>query len=85
MWFYRFISLSQDNFEYYYPDFFSADVAAALSIRNKDAKREAKKQLLEKVLTWIVSNEQEAIVEFEKSAHEVIDILRTIETILFPS
>ncbi len=81
----RFIALSQDNFECYYPEVFRANATAALSIRNKDVKREAKKQLLEKVLTWIVSNEQEAILEFEKSAHELIDILRKIETILFPS
>lgn len=80
----RFLTLSLDNFECYYPSIFSEDVSVALNIKNKDAKREAKRQLLEKVLDWIVSNEQEAKAEFEKYAAEVIGIIRSIETSLFP-
>lgn len=78
----HFLTLSQDDFERYYPDIFQEDATAALSIRNKKDKKEAKEKLLEKVLTWIVANEAEAKAEFEKSAHEVIDILYTIECAL---
>jgi AAA ATPase-like protein len=81
----HFLTLAQDNFECYYPEVFHADATAALSIRNKKDRKAAKEKLLEEVLEWIVTNEAEAKAEFEKSAHEVIDILRSIETILFPS
>jgi hypothetical protein len=60
-------------------------VAVALSILNKDARRVAKKQLLENVLTWIISNEEEAKAEFAQSANEVIRILQEIEESLFPA
>ena len=69
----QFLNFSQDNFERYYPLQFRDEVDAALSLRNKGEKREAKKQLFEKVITWIVSNEREAKSEFANSASEVID------------
>jgi hypothetical protein len=51
----------------------------ALAIHSKRDKMEAKKQLLKDVVDWITMNEQEAKEEFEKSAGEVITILRKIE------
>ncbi|HYT43227.1 MAG TPA: hypothetical protein VEP90_12890, partial [Methylomirabilota bacterium] len=75
-----FINFSKHNFEEYYPERFGDARALALGMQDKQAKRVAKKQLLEEVLAWIASNETQAKAEFEKSAGEVIAILRKIET-----
>jgi hypothetical protein len=75
----NFINFSKHNFEEYYPDRFDAARTTALAIHSKRDKMEAKKQLLKDVVDWITMNEQEAKEEFEKSAGEVITILRKIE------
>lgn len=76
----RFINFSQDDFEAYYPERFSEKAHVALAHNDKQAKRAAKKILLDEVLDWIGSNPQQARSEFEESAAEVIGILKTIAT-----
>lgn len=76
----KFINFAKHNFEEYYPDRFKEDALAALDIKDKQGKREAKKLLLDNVLAWIASYQEQARLEFEESAAEVIAILRRIET-----
>jgi AAA15 family ATPase/GTPase len=74
----NFIQLDKHDFEQYFPTRFLDNVTAVLSIPDKIKKREQKKQLLNEVLEWIKSDEGKAKEEFEKSAHEVIDKLKSI-------
>lgn len=76
----NFINFSKDDFEAYYPNRFSVKAQAALVHKDKQAKRVAKKSLLDEVLGWIKSNEEQAKSEFEVSAAEVIDVLKAITT-----
>jgi len=50
-----------------------------------DAKPVAKRLLLQEVLDFIENDRESAKEEFAQSADEVIEILRAIETALFPS
>jgi len=76
----NFINFSEEDFERYYPKQFQEEVNRVLVIEDKEEKRQAKKKLLDNVLEWIKTNEEEAKKEFEKSAKEVIDILKKIRT-----
>ena len=76
----KFIKFSKENFEDYYPRRFSEKAQAALAIKDKQGKRAAKKALLDEVLAWIISDQEQAQSEFAKSAAEVIAILKAIET-----
>ena len=78
----NFINFSKDDFEAYYPDRFSEKAQAALALKDKHAKRAAKKALLEEVLVWIDSDAEQAKSEFAESAAEVIAVLRVIATSL---
>jgi predicted ATPase len=69
----------KDDFELYYPDKFSRQVADALVTMDSNKKREKKEQLLKEVLIWIESDSKEAQTHFSKSAREIIDILKEIE------
>ncbi|NBA77246.1 AAA family ATPase [Emticicia sp. ODNR4P] len=74
----RFSQFSKHDFEEYYPPVFDADFQ---EIRNcKDDKSRLKKELLLKVIDWINSNSELARSEFEKSASEVINKLKEIES-----
>jgi len=75
----HFCQLSEHDFESYYPDRFAEQREAALATKGKQARREAKKQLLDDVLKWAAANPEEAKSEFESSAASVIDVLKTIE------
>lgn len=75
----KFIKFSKENFEDYYPERFSEKAQAALAIIDKQSKRSAKKALLEEVLAWIISDQEQAKSEFAESAAEVIAILKAIE------
>lgn len=75
----QFITLKEEDFERYYPPRFTGDADAALAIADKQKKREAKRELLDKVLTWAKEHEDEAQAEFATSAKEIIEFLRTIE------
>lgn len=74
----NFINFSEKDFEKYYPEEFQEEVKKNLVIENNQKKRKAKKELLDKVIKWIESDEEKAKKEFEKSAKEVIDILKKI-------
>jgi AAA domain, putative AbiEii toxin, Type IV TA system len=74
----KFIKFSKENFEDYYPGRFAEKAQAALAIRDKQSKRAAKKALLDEVLAWIKSDQEQAKSEFEASAAEVIAILKAI-------
>lgn len=75
-----FSNFSKHNFEEYYPDRFDSDREEALGKRDAQAKRTAKRELLEKVLAWIDADPEQARVEFEESANEVIARLKEIES-----
>jgi len=75
----NFITLTNDNFEDYYPINFKSSVDTILAMSNGKNKQEEKKKLLESVLDWIKKDEGFAKKEFEKSAKEIIDILKKIE------
>lgn len=77
----RFRQLLKHNFEEYYPVEFKPkdDIQNILNIPDKQERREAKKNLLGDLLTWISENEDVARTAFENSAKEVIDILNEIE------
>jgi predicted ATPase len=76
----RFLCFGQEQFEKYYPQEFQSDVARALEVADKQQRREAKKILLNQVIEWISANEAVAKVSLEKSAQEVIAVLRRIES-----
>jgi predicted ATPase len=75
----KFITFSKENFEEYYPERFSEKAQAALAIKDKQGKRAAKKELLDEVLVWIGSDQEQAKIEFEESAAEAIALLKAIE------
>jgi hypothetical protein len=77
----QFRQLSEHDFESYYPAKFAERVAEIK--RLEKAKRAvAKKELLGDVEKWIVTSEPEAKVEFEKSAQEVVQVLKEIQSSL---
>jgi hypothetical protein len=73
-----FLQLSEHDFEKYYPEVFREDIEIILGESNKQKKRAEKKALLEKVEAWIKEDDNRAKVAFEKSASEVIMILKKI-------
>lgn len=77
----HFRTFEKTDFELYYPEKFSEQVAEVLS-RKHDDKPAAKKQLVEKVKQWCDESKDEAKAAFEQSASEVIDLLKEIETAL---
>ncbi|WP_333738345.1 ATP-dependent nuclease [Streptomyces sp. IBSBF 2806] len=76
----RFNSWESGKFEDYYPEAFQGKVQDVFAIESKAALRRAKKELLDEVLDWIQADEDTARTEFEKSAAEVIEYLRSVET-----
>jgi hypothetical protein len=79
----RFRTLSEANFEAYYPPRFADERTAALAEPDARGQRERKRALLEKVRGWIEEDPDQARAEFEASAAEIIQILGTITTELF--
>ena len=77
----HFLTFSKSNFEEFYPERFQPEVKRALSLDRRE-KREAKSKLLDKVLSWIKDDPSAARWEFEKSATEVIEILKKISSVL---
>jgi len=78
----HFQCFSKKNFEEYYPERFQEKVVNLLGIEDKQKKREAKKELLDEVRTWIGENREIAIKEFNESAEEVIKLLDSINKAL---
>jgi predicted ATPase len=75
----NFISLSRRDFELYLPARFADTAIAALALHG-DSKRIAKQALLDDVCKWCDENDDQARSEFAESAHEIVDLLRRIET-----
>lgn len=81
----HFLNWEKDDFELYYPEVFADEAARVLAIGDGRAKMQAKGKLVRSVLNWVRSDEEKARVAFEKSAAEVIDKLRQIESRLLRS
>jgi predicted ATPase len=75
----RIVQFEEHDFEKYYPQQFQKQVSDILT-KSGDDKRKAKKELLDEVKKWYGENPDLAKEEFEKSAIEVINILKGIET-----
>lgn len=72
----------RNNFELYYPENFQEKVSLILKMEHGKAKQEAKASLLKSVLDWTLINQEEAKIEFSKSASEIIEDLKRIEAII---
>jgi hypothetical protein len=79
----RFDTFDQAQFEQYYPAEFAEDVKQVLAVSPKDARREAKRKLLDKVRVWLDADPQRGRASLEKSAAPVIDHLQRIDKQLF--
>lgn len=75
----RFAHFSQCDFEQYYPIDFQREVASALNIGDRRERRQAKRELLDRVLRWLDGHESEARIALAQSASEVIDHLQGME------
>jgi ABC-type transport system involved in cytochrome c biogenesis ATPase subunit len=71
---------AKTQFEYYYPEEFTAEIAKALAQTDKQIRRQAKKHLLENVCAWLDSDQNRGREALEQSASEIIEDLRFIET-----
>ncbi len=80
-----FITFSADDFEAYYPATFSARTAEVLATTGKQARREAKRQLLVEVLAYIETDDSIAKAAFAESAAEVIELLKGFSAKLGPA
>jgi predicted ATPase len=74
----RIVQFTEHDFEKYYPQQFQEQVNDILTKSDND-KRKAKKELLDEVKKWYKENSDLAKEEFQKSAIEVINILKGIE------
>ena len=74
----NFSQFSEHDFEKYYPKQFKVKVNLVLAETNKQKKREAKKNLLEEIKEWILTDERIAKEEFKISAEPVINKLKEI-------
>jgi AAA15 family ATPase/GTPase len=74
----NFGQFNEHDFEKYYPSEFQSEVGEILKINDKQKRRKAKKELLDKVKKWISANESIAKEKFKESATEVIDRLKQI-------
>lgn len=70
---------NQAQFEYFFPTRFRASADNALAIKDKRDKQKAKLALLKEALEWSKSNPDEAKPEWEQSAAEVVEVLRSIQ------
>lgn len=78
----NFMQFTKHDFEEYYPTKFNERVQSVLSETDKEVKRKKKKELLQEVENWINENPKDAATSFEASASEIIEKLKTIESIL---
>ncbi|HEV2174574.1 MAG TPA: ATP-binding protein, partial [Nitrospira sp.] len=75
----HFVALDKPDFELYYPEPFLGRATEALAETNQDRRRALKQELLQDVLAWVDSENNEAKALFANTAAPVIDILRKIE------
>jgi predicted ATPase len=77
----NFIQLKYHDFELYYPERFQDDVKDILAITDRKKKYYKKIELLKSVENWIASvKENQAKNEFQKSANEIIQYLKLIDS-----
>ncbi|MDP2143682.1 MAG: AAA family ATPase [Gallionella sp.] len=76
----RFGNFGETQFEHYYPSEFEGKIRDALNCVDRQARREAKRILLDNVRAWLDEDEQRAREALEKSAAEVITHLQQIES-----
>jgi predicted ATPase len=74
----NFLQWSVHDFEEFYPPQFACEVEKFRTLR-KQERRSAKKALLDRLESWIGSDENGARAAFENSAKPVIDLLKGIE------
>lgn len=72
-------------FEHYYPATFVEQVPHVLSMQDKKDRRQAKRDLLQEVVTWLKEDRERARQALEESAAEVIEVLQEIERTLINS
>lgn len=77
----KFICLSRDNIEKYYPDFLQERVKSALEMSGEKKRRE-KATLLADFIKWASENEKEAKSKIKDNFSEVIKILEEIDRVL---
>jgi hypothetical protein len=78
----NFINFSKPYFEDFYPADFQKKFSVINVIADRRNKQEAKIELTKELLEWISADRAKAKKEFSKSAKEVINYLKKIETIL---
>lgn len=74
----NFGQFTEHDFEKYYPSEFQSEVDDVIKIKDKQQRRKAKKELLDKVKQWIATDENAAKEMFKESAAEVIERLKQI-------
>lgn len=79
----RFDNWSLADFERFYPAEFSTRVDEVLALEGQ-AKRDAKKELLDEVVEWLEEDVERGRLALAASAGEVITRLQAIESALFP-
>jgi predicted ATP-dependent endonuclease of OLD family len=75
----QFGAFSEANFEKYYPAHFASQVSEAISVVDRQARRIAKKRLLDDVIDWLREDALRARQALAESAAEIIDFLRAVE------
>lgn len=75
----RFQAFPASSFEAFYPACFDSKVKHVLSLSDGAGRRQAKKDLLDEVRSWLDGDPSTGRSELEKSAAPVIAILREIE------
>ncbi len=74
----HFLNFSKSNFEEYYPEPYRSKYIELQEEKNSNTLRQKKKVLLNEVLDYIAENKEDAVIKFQSSAKEVIDILKVI-------
>lgn len=75
----HFVSLSEHDFEKYYPPAFDDRVRDVLAIADRDARKLQKAQLVEDVVAWLREDRDRGRLALVERAGEVIERIRSIE------
>jgi len=78
----QFITLQKKNFEEYYPPEFKKQFDQIMTGTDKAVIKEQKAALIKSVLEWTHANPRAARTAFQKSAREVLQLLKKIESAL---
>ncbi|MEA5565796.1 ATP-dependent nuclease [Anabaena sp. UHCC 0399] len=75
----NFLQFSEHDFERYYPAKFNPQVDVILQMPSGKHRQDRKKSLLEEVMKWMDEKPEEAKIELQESASEVIEIIKQIQ------